>query len=138
MRILKTLALTPPASALAATATLYKSLQCGCCEGHAKPLRASGVNVKSIATHNFSLKQEKQGVPADFVGCHMTLIDSYVVEGRVSAVAVKRLLVDLPAVKGISLPETPVGSTDMEGPTSEPLVTYAFDGNNEPQLFAVE
>jgi hypothetical protein len=142
MRTLKTitltLALTMPASAFAATATLFKNPQCGCCEGHAEHLRANGIDVKSVVTHDLALMRQEQDVPMDLVGCHMMLVDGYVVEGHVSAAAVKRLLAERPAIKGISLPGMPVGSPGMEGPRTEPLVTYTFGGGGEPQVFAVE
>jgi hypothetical protein len=132
------LTLTMPANAFAATATLYKNPQCGCCEGHAEHLRANGIDVKSVATHDLALMQQAQGAPVEFVGCHMMLIDSYVVEGHVSATAVKRLLAERPAIKGISLPGMPEGSPGMKGPRIEPLVTYTFGRSSEPQVFAVE
>ncbi|UEM21318.1 DUF411 domain-containing protein [Skermanella mucosa] len=138
MRILKNLAMMTPASAFAMTATLDKNPQCGCCEGHAEHLRANGIDVKSVATHDLTLVRQEQSVPMDFVGCHMMLIDSYVVESHVSAAAVKRLLADRSVVKGISLPGMPVGSPGMERPRIKPLVTYTFGGNDEPQVFAVE
>jgi hypothetical protein len=142
MRTLTTVALmltlTMPASAFAAMATLYKNPQCGCCEGHAEHLRANGIDVKSVATHDLALMRQAQDVPVEFVGCHMMLIDRYVVEGHVSATAVKRLLAEHLAIKGISLPGMPVGSPGMEGPRTEPLVTYTFGSTGEPQVFAVE
>ena len=142
MRILKTtalsLALLSPATAFAEQAILYKNPQCGCCEGHAEHLRANGIDVKSIATHDLPLLRQQQGVPLDLVGCHMMVIDGYVVEGHVSAATVKRLLTERPPVKGISLPGMPIGSPGMEGPRTEPLVTYSFGASGEPQVFAVE
>lgn len=142
MRILKTIALSlallSPATAFAEQAILYKNPQCGCCEGHAEHLRANGIDVKSVATHDLAFKRQEQDVPMDLVGCHMLLIDGYVVEGHVSAATVKRLLTERPAVKGISLPGMPIGSPGMEGPKTEPFIIYTFGGSGEPQVFAVE
>ncbi|HYG90489.1 MAG TPA: DUF411 domain-containing protein [Azospirillum sp.] len=142
MRILKTIALSlallSPATVFAEQAVLYKNPQCGCCEGHAEHLRANGINVTSVATHDLALKRQEQGVPMELVGCHMMLIGGYVVEGHISAAVVKRLLAERPAVKGISLPGMPIGSPGMEGPRTEPLVTYTFGNGGEPQVFAVE
>lgn len=142
MRILKTIALSVallfPATAFAEQAILYKNPQCGCCEGHAEHLRANGIDVKSVATHGLALKRQEQGIPMDLVGCHMLMIDGYVVEGHVSAATVKRLLTERPTVKGISLPGMPIGSPGMEGPKAEPFIIYTFGGSGEPQAFAVE
>lgn len=142
MHTLKTIALSlallSPATAFAEQAVLWKNPQCGCCEGHAEHLRANGIDVKSVATHDLALMRQEQGVPMELVGCHMMVIDGYVVEGHVSAAVVKRLLTERPPVKGISLPGMPIGSPGMEGPRTEPLVTYTFGGQSEPQVFAVE
>jgi hypothetical protein len=141
MRFLKTtaisLALLFPVSAFAEQAILYKNPQCDCCEGHAEYLRQNGLDVKSIPTHDLALMRQQQGVPMELVGCHMLLIDGYVVEGHVSAAAIKRLLAERPAIKGISLPGMPTGSPGMSGPKMEPFTIYTF-GGGEPQVFAVE
>jgi hypothetical protein len=141
MRFLKTtslsLALLFPVSAVAEQAVLYKNPQCDCCEGHAEHLRQNGLDVKSIATHDLALLRQRQSVPMELVGCHMLLIDGYVVEGHVSAAAIKRLLAERPAVKGISLPGMPTGSPGMSGPKTEPFTIYTF-GGGEPRVFAVE
>jgi hypothetical protein len=84
------------------------------------------------------LKRQEQNVPMDLVGCHMMVIGGYVVEGHVSAPVIKRLLAERPPIKGIALPGMPIGSPGMEGPRTEPLVTYTFGGSGEPQVFAVE
>jgi hypothetical protein len=142
MRIMTTIALSTmllsPAIALAEQAVLYKSPQCGCCEGHAQHLRTNGIDLKIVETDDLELLRQEQDVPEDLVGCHMILIDGYVVEGHVSAAAIKRLLAERPAVKGISLPGMPMGSPGMEGPKSEPLVIYTFGGAVAPEVFAVE
>ncbi len=142
MRILKTIALSmtllSPAAALAEQAVLYKSPQCGCCEGHADYLRANGIDLKIVETDDLDRMRQEQGVPDDLVGCHMIVIDGYVVEGHVSAASIKRLLAERPAVKGISLPGMPMGAPGMEGPKSEPLVVYTFGGAGAPKVFATE
>jgi hypothetical protein len=142
MRILKTIvlsvALLSPAVALAEQAVLYKSPQCGCCEGHAAHLRTNGIDLEIVTTDDLALLRQERGVPEDLVGCHMILIDGYVVEGHVSAAAIKRLLTERPAVKGISLPGMPMGSPGMDGPKSEPLVVYTFGGAGASEVFTVE
>lgn len=144
MRILSaavlSLALLSPtlASAKTVEATLYKNPQCGCCEGHAEHLRANGIPVKVVASHDLPLLKQEHGVPVELAGCHTALIDGYVVEGHVSADTIKRLLAERPAVKGISLPGMPLGSPGMEGPKGEPFQIYAFGGAAEPTVFATE
>ena len=138
MTIALSLTLLTPVTAFAEQAILYKNPQCGCCDGHAEHLRANGLDVTSVATQDLALLRQEQGVPMDLAGCHMMLIDGYVVEGHVTAATIKRLLTERPAVKGIALPGMPVGSPGMEGPRTEPLVVYSFGGDREPEVFAVE
>lgn len=142
MRILKTtalmLSLLSPTAAFATAAILYKNPQCGCCEGHAEHLRQNGIAVTSMVTLDLSLMRQEHGVPVDLVGCHMLLIDGYVVEGHVSAATIKHLLAERPPIKGISLPGMPTGSPGMPGPKEEPFTIYAFDGDGAPEVFVVE
>ena len=81
--------------------------------------------------------RQAQGVPVEFVGCHMMLIDTYVVEGHVSATAVKRLLAERPAIKGISLPGMPVGSPGMSGRKTAPFTIHELT-DGAPRVYAVE
>jgi hypothetical protein len=133
-----TLVLTVPAHAAdKIQATLYKSPQCGCCEGHADHLRASGFDVKSIETHDLSLRRQSHGVKPEFVGCHLIEVGGYVVEGHVSATIVKRLLAERPAIKGISLPGMPEGSPGMSGRKTEPFKIYEIT-DGAARIYAVE
>jgi hypothetical protein len=51
-------------------AMLYKQPFCGCCDGHADHLRASGYKVTVMQTDNLTLIEKKYGVPQEFEGCH--------------------------------------------------------------------
>jgi hypothetical protein len=46
-----------------------------------------------------SLLRQQHGVPKKLVGCHIMLIDGYVVEGHVPASAIKKLLTERPKIK---------------------------------------
>src|SRR3546814_5290457 len=70
------------------------------------------------------LLRQEHGVPADLVGCHMLLIDGYVVEGHVSAATVKRLLAERPAIRGIAMPGMPTGVPGMPGPKEGPIEVF--------------
>ena len=141
MRMLKTIALSltllAPVTALAGQATLYKGPQCGCCESHAEHLRQNGLSVTSVVTHDLAHLRQQHGVPADLVGYHMLLIDGYLVEGHVSAVTVKRLLAERPAVKGIAMPGMPTGVPGMPGPKDGPIEVFAF-GAGAPTVYVRE
>lgn len=132
------LALTTPAYAAdKIQATLYKSPQCGCCEGHADHLRANGFDVKSIETHDLPLIKQSHGVKPELEGCHTIEVGGYVVEGHVSATIIKRLLAERPAIKGISLPGMPNGSPGMGGRKTEPFKVYEITDGPD-RIYAVE
>jgi hypothetical protein len=118
-------------------ATLYKTPGCGCCEGHADHLRAGGFAVTVIPSHDLPLLRRQHGVPAQFEGCHMIMVDGYVVEGHVPAAVIMKLLTEKPGIKGISLPGMPEGSPGMSGPKREPFTIYEI-GEGAPKVFAVD
>jgi hypothetical protein len=108
-------------------ATLYKTPDCGCCEGYARYLRRNGIDVTSVATHDLPLIRKQHRVPDKLEGCHTTLIGNYVVEGHVPIGPVKRLLRERPAIRGISLPGMPEGSPGMTGTKTEPFTIFEID-----------
>lgn len=96
-------------------ATLYKNPNCTCCDAYARYLRANGFEVKVIEHPNMTLIKQQHGVGESLEGCHTMLVDSYVVEGHVPVGAIKKLLTERPAIKGISLPGMPAASPGMSG-----------------------
>lgn len=108
-------------------ATLYKTPDCGCCEGYATYLRANGFDVKTVATHDLPLIKKQYQVSEKLEGCHTTVVGNYVVEGHVPVGPVERLLRERPAIKGISLPGMPDGSPGMSGRKAEPFVIFEID-----------
>jgi hypothetical protein len=118
-------------------ATLYKTPDCGCCEGYADHLRANGFAVAVIPSHDLPLIKRQHGVPAQLEGCHTTLVGGYVVEGHVPAAIVMKLLTDKPKITGISLPGMPEGSPGMPGPKRGPFTVYEI-GDGAPRVFAVD
>ena len=125
----------------ALAATLYKDPDCGCCEEYANYLRRNGYRITVIPTQDLPDLRAAQGVPDDLAGCHMTLIDGYVIEGHVPADMINRLLTERPAIKGISLPGMPPGSPGMSGEKTEAFTVLeiaAVARSGEPRVFAVE
>ena len=117
-------------------ATMYVNPQCGCCQGHAGYLRQNGFKITVKETQDMSLIRSQHGVPAKFEGCHIMLIDGYVVEGHVPAAAIKKLLAERPKIKGISLPGMPEGSPRMTGVKAEPFKILEI--SEKAKVFAVE
>ncbi len=105
---------------------VYKSPECGCCGGYVEHLQASGFDVRVRLMADVTPIKERHGVPDDLWSCHTAVVGGYVVEGHVPLVAVRRLLAEKPAVKGIALPGMVEGSPGMSGPKTEPFIIQAF------------
>lgn len=121
----------------AETAMLYKNPQCRCCDAYAKVLIDSGITVTVEPVASLAAIKKTHGVPKALQGCHTLLVDGYVVEGHVPVPAVKRLLSERPAIKGISLPGMPAGSPGMDGEKSGPFTVYEID-DGDTKVFARE
>ena len=134
--LLKTLALTAVLSsgnlALAGErdVTLYKNPQCGCCEGYASYLRNSGFNVTVKPTHDLTTMSREAGIPDKVQGCHLAIIDGYVVSGHVPIGTVKRLITERPDIKGVTLPGMPMGSPGMSGAKEGPFEILGISKSN--------
>ena len=133
---LLSIGLAPSVLAGGTAATLYKNPRCGCCENYAKYLRAHGFDVTVIPTHDLTLMQKENGVPAHLAGCHTTKIGPYVVEGHVPVESVKRLLREGRFIKGIAVPGMPPGSPGMSGAKKEPLAVYVLSNDEPPKVYA--
>ena len=117
--------------------TLYKNPQCGCCESYASYLRENGFTVTVKPTHELAQLSRMAGIPENFEGCHLSMIDGYVVSGHVPVASVERLLSEQPKIVGITLPGMPQGSPGMSGRKTEPFTTYEI-GSQSPRIYAVE
>jgi len=118
-------------------ATLYKNPQCDCCEGYVAYLRSSGFDVTVIPTHDLSLINREHGVPSNLEGCHLMLVDGYVIGGHVPIGPIHRLLAERPAIRGITLPGMPMGSPGMTGRKTEPFTIFEIS-DGAPRVYAVE
>ena len=135
------LAVSPASADEARTATLYKPLQCGCCDEYAKYLEGHGfkLKVESLPDPQFEMTKRMAAVPERFYGCHTLAVDGYVVEGLVPIDTLTKLLTEKPKIRGISLPGMPVGAPGMPGRRSTPLIIYEIQqGSGAPKEFARE
>ncbi len=133
------LAIATPTAAVASAkplATLYKNPQCSCCEGYAAYLRAHGYQVRVIPSNDLPLMMQRQGVPAELAGCHVTLVGGYFVDGHVPADAIDRLLKEHPAIKGITLPGMPMGAPGMAGRKNGQWVVTAIGRDGRTSVYA--
>jgi hypothetical protein len=116
---------------------LYKNPECSCCEGYADYLRQNGFTVTVKPTHELTQMSRDAGIPDDFQGCHLSMIENYVVSGHVPISTVNKLLTERPQIKGITLPGMPLGSPGMGGEKQEPFTIYEI-GNDTPRVYATE
>lgn len=121
--------------AVAADITVYKDAQCGCCTKWAAHLRANGFNVTTHNEMRMDRIRSTHGVPAQLTSCHTAIVDGYVVEGHVPADAIKRLLRERPAVKGIAVPGMPASAPGMDGPPTQHYDVMSFDAQGKTAIY---
>ncbi|GEO18513.1 DUF411 domain-containing protein [Microvirga aerophila] len=94
--------------------SVSKDPTCGCCTGWVTHLRQSGFMADVIETSEIDRVKVRLGVPQDLASCHTAEIGGYVIEGHVPADAIRHLLVERPAGKGLAVAGMPMGSPGME------------------------
>jgi hypothetical protein len=100
---------------------VMKDPACGCCSQWVAHMREAGFPVEVTETADITAAKTNHRVPADLASCHTARVAGYVIEGHVPAGAVKRLLQEKPAARGLAVPGMPVGSPGMEMPGAEPV-----------------
>ena len=116
-------------AAQAATYTMYRDANCGCCLAWAKHVEADDTHeVKTVNHPNMAQVKVERGVPADLQSCHTMIADGYVIEGHVPADDIERLLRERPAgFTGLAVAGMPMGSPGMEhGDHRQPYQVIAF------------
>ena len=119
--------------------TLYKNLQCTCCEDYVKYLEEQGFKVEVKPVRDLHSIDQKAGVPEALEGCHTSFIDGYVVIGHVPIDAIHKLLAERPKIVGISIPGMPANLPGMPGPRSKPVPIHeiAADGSTSKIFMTV-
>lgn len=131
------LALIRPAHAAPVAVILYKNPECGCCDGYADYLRHNDFTVTAKATNDLSEISRTAGIPPELQGCHTAFIGDYVVDGHVPVEAIKKLLMENPAIKGMTLPGMPEGSPGMYGEKAGPFTVYAIGADGKSSVYLV-
>ena len=106
--------------------TIWRDPGCGCCDAYAEYLRAEGFAVNVIDDREFDQRSIEMGVPEQGIGCHLAMIDGYVVSGLVPSEIIERLLEERPNITGITLPGMPGNAPGMAPAKTGTLRTYAF------------
>jgi hypothetical protein len=105
---------------------VFRNPTCGCCHKWVDHLIANGFDVTVRDAPNMKPIKDSLGVPAELASCHTAQIGSYVVEGHVPAVAIKKLLSEKPEGRGLAVPGMPIGSPGMEGGAPETYDVFLF------------
>ncbi len=116
-------------AAQAATYTMFKDPNCGCCDHWADHVREDlATDVAVNQSSDMATVKDERGVPAQLRSCHTMIVDGYVIEGHVPAADIARLLAErLEGVRGLAVPGMPIGSPGMEmGDRTQPYQVIAF------------
>ncbi|MGY8524200.1 DUF411 domain-containing protein [Paracidovorax citrulli] len=102
-----------PGAALPAV-EVFKSPQCGCCDGWVSHLRQNGFAVSVRNVEDTGAQRARAGMPERFGSCHTAMVQGYAIEGHVPAADIRKLLAARPQAVGLAVPGMPVGSPGME------------------------
>lgn len=114
---------------------VYQSKTCGCCHKWVEHLKANGLKVTSQLMDDVTPVKMKLGIPDHLTSCHTAVVDGYLIEGHVPAVAIKKLLSEKPKVVGLSVPGMPMGSPGMEGPYKDAYNVVAWKRAGKDYVF---
>jgi hypothetical protein len=116
--------------------TVYKSPSCGCCGAWVEHLTQSGFHVNVVNERDVTPEKRYFGVPERLYSCHTARVDGYTIEGHVPADDIKRLLVERPAVAGLSVPGMPHGSPGMETGRTDHYEVISFTDDGATSVFS--
>ena len=116
--------------------TVYRSPTCECCEKWMAHLEENGFTVKDKFSMNLVAIKDQVGIPRNVTSCHTAFVGDYIIEGHVPAQDIKRLLLEKPAVNGLSVPKMPIGSPGMEvGDRRDPYTVFTFEQDGKLGVF---
>ena len=117
--------------------TVFKTPWCGCCHAWVEIMRAEGFDVTVRDLEDLEPIKKQAGIADNLQSCHTAVAGDYVIEGHVPPAAVKTLLKERPAVRGLSVPGMPAGSPGMGDDPSARYGVYAFshDPGKPPQIY---
>ncbi|WP_226791982.1 DUF411 domain-containing protein [Altererythrobacter sp. CC-YST694] len=125
-------------AAQAASYTMFRDPNCGCCEEWAEHIR-TGMQAEITVENSADMTaiKDREGVPVELRSCHTMVVDGYVIEGHVPAADIARLLRERPdGVEGLAVAGMPIGSPGMEmDDRTQPYQVIAF-GSAGRSVFA--
>lgn len=117
---------------------VYKSASCGCCKDWVKHLETNGFSVQAHDVENMLPYKEQAKLGAGMGSCHTAFVAGYAIEGHVPARDIKRLLLEKPAISGLTVPRMPIGSPGMEveGKAADAYQVLSYKDGEETGVFA--
>lgn len=117
---------------------VYKSATCGCCNDWIKHMQDNGFSVQAHDVDNLLPYKEKAKLGAGMGSCHTAFVEGYAIEGHVPARDIKRLLLEKPAISGLTVPRMPIGSPGMEveGKPADAYQVLSYKDGKEVGVFA--
>lgn len=127
-----------PAAAALPKVTVYKTSSCGCCRLWVDHMKANGFDVQAmdVSAADVRAVSKAAGLKDEDTSCHTAKVGNYTVEGHVPAADIKKLLLEKPAIAGLSAPGMPQGSPGMEQGTKEPYDVLAFKKDGTSTVYA--
>ncbi len=114
----------------------YRNPGCGCCENWAKLMKKAGFNITMLDDPDLQARRTALSIPPSLAGCHLTQINSYVIEGHVPIDDILKLLSERPAAKGLAVPGMPSGSPGMEGGEAEKYDVLIFSADGSSKIYS--
>ncbi len=103
------------------TMHVYKNASCSCCGAWTDHMKGLGYKIEVTELDDLAPLRRQAAVPDEVRGCHIAVVDGYVLEGHVPPEAIDKLLDERPEVHGIAVPGMPAGSVGMG---NDPRATY--------------
>jgi hypothetical protein len=77
------------------------------------------------------------GIPDDLASCHTGAVAGYALEGHIPAVAIRKLLAEQPAIRGLLLPGMPMSAPGMAEPgaPTKPFTVLALAKDGSVRAF---
>jgi hypothetical protein len=115
---------------------VYKNPSCGCCTKWVEHMKNNGFKIVEKPVDNLEEIKNSLGVPKDKRSCHTAVMGKYVFEGHIPAQSIKKFLKKSGKLKGLIVPDMPMGSPGMDyGSHKEKFTVLSFDKNGKTSTF---
>ncbi|WP_242411901.1 DUF411 domain-containing protein [Cyanobacterium sp. IPPAS B-1200] len=116
--------------------TVYRSPSCSCCGEWISHIEKHGFEVREIKTDDMETIKRQNNLPSELASCHTAIIDGYVMEGHIPADDIKRFLNQKSTMKGLAVPNMPIGSPGMESNNiKQPFAVLSFNDQGDIAVF---